>query len=158
MRFSEFLRTTVALICGASASLLAVVSLAGASNTGNDLVVPVAAGWWLAAAALGAWIGRRPATSQPIAALLASARTQPGLPGCHPGRAMINRLWPLLVCTIGATAIAFALPQVPAIAAGFAIIWSLGWRRQASAVTAVEERDGARFYSSTTPRHCSRSG
>jgi hypothetical protein len=35
---------------------------------------------------------------------------------------------------------------VPAVATGFAIIWALGWRRQASAVTAIEERDGARFY------------
>ena len=32
------------------------------------------------------------------------------------------------------------------MATGFAIIWSLAWRRQASAVTAIEERDGARFY------------
>ncbi len=32
------------------------------------------------------------------------------------------------------------------MATGFAIIWALAWRRQASAVTAIEERDGARFY------------
>ena len=38
------------------------------------------------------------------------------------------------------------LPQVPAVAAGFAVIWALAWRRQASAVAAIEERDGARFY------------
>ncbi len=145
MRFSEFLRTTV-LVCGASASLLGVVTLAGVSSTGNDLVVPVAAGWWLLAAAIGAWLGRRPSTSQPIATLLASARTQASLPELHPGRAILNRLWPLLVCTIGAAAAAFSLPQVPAIASGFAIIWSLAWRRQSSAVTAIEDRDGARFY------------
>ena len=59
---------------------------------------------------------------------------------------MLNRLWPLLVSTIGAGALAFVLPQVPAVATGFAIIWALAWRRQASAVTAIEERDGARFY------------
>ena len=35
---------------------------------------------------------------------------------------------------------------MPGIAAGFAVIWSLAWRRQAAAVTAIEERDGARFY------------
>ena len=35
---------------------------------------------------------------------------------------------------------------MPAVAAGFAIIWALAWRRQASAVTAIEERDGAGFY------------
>ena len=57
-----------------------------------------------------------------------------------------NRLWPLLLSTIGAGALAFILPQVPAVATGFAIIWALAWRRQASAVAAIEERDGARFY------------
>src|SRR5918995_1467075 len=32
------------------------------------------------------------------------------------------------------------------VAAGFAIIWALAWRRQDAAVTAIEERDGFRFY------------
>ena len=59
---------------------------------------------------------------------------------------MLNRLWPLLISTVGAGAVAFLVPQVPAVATGFAIIWSLAWRRQASAVRAIEERDGARFY------------
>ncbi len=40
----------------------------------------------------------------------------------------------------------FLFPQVSAVAAGFAIIWAMGWRRQASAVMAIEERDGVRFY------------
>jgi hypothetical protein len=68
------------------------------------------------------------------------------LPELNPGRTLLNRLWPLLLSTLGAGALAFILPQVPAVATGFAIIWALGWRRQASAVTAIEERDGARFY------------
>ena len=37
-------------------------------------------------------------------------------------------------------------PQIPGIAAGFAIIWALAWRRQDAAVEAIEERDGASFY------------
>jgi hypothetical protein len=145
VRFSEFLRTTV-LLSAASATLLGVLTLAGANSAGNDLAVPVAAGWWLIAAAIGAWLGRRASTSPPIARLLASARMQPTLPDLQPPRVVINRLWPLLVCTIGASALSFSLPQVPAIAAGFAIIPALAWRRQHSAVTAIEERDGARFY------------
>ena len=32
------------------------------------------------------------------------------------------------------------------MACGFAIIWSLAWRRQDSAVLAVEERDGVTYY------------
>jgi hypothetical protein len=37
-------------------------------------------------------------------------------------------------------------PQIPAIAAGFTIIWALAWRRQESAVQAIEERDGVSFF------------
>jgi hypothetical protein len=68
------------------------------------------------------------------------------LPEMNPGRTVLNRLWPLLLATVGAGALAFILPQVPAVATGFPIIGALAWRRQASAVTAIEERDGARFY------------
>jgi hypothetical protein len=145
MRFTDFLRTTV-LISAAAASALAAVTVAGAGSASDDLLVPVAAGWWVIAGIVGAWLGRRPETSSPIASLLASARTQSSLPEVHPGRTLLNRLWPLLMSTIGAGALAFILPQVPAVATGFAIIWALAWRRQASAVTAIEERDGARFY------------
>ncbi|MGZ4174537.1 MAG: hypothetical protein ACXVQR_08675 [Solirubrobacteraceae bacterium] len=145
MRFTDFLRTTV-LISAAAASALAAVTVAGAGSASDDLLVPVAAAWWVLAGLAGAWLGRRPEASTPIASLLASARTQSSLPEVHPGRTLLNRLWPLLISTIGAGALAFILPQVPAVATGFAIIWALAWRRQASAVTAVEERDGVRFY------------
>ena len=37
------------------------------------------------------------------------------------------------------------------MAAGFAIIWALAWRRQDAAVTAIEDRDGFRFYVDRTP-------
>ncbi len=145
MRFADFLRTTV-LISAAAASALAAVTLAGAVGGGDDLVVPVAAAWWVASGLIGLWLGRRAETSPPIASLLASARTQSSLPEVNPSRTVLNRLWPLLLSTLGAGALGVILPQVPAIAAGFAVIWSLAWRRQASAVTAIEERDGARFY------------
>jgi hypothetical protein len=145
MRFRDFLRTTV-LISAAAASALAAVTVAGAGSASDDLLVPVAAGWWVVAGLVGAWLGRRAETSSPIASLLASARTQSSLPEVHPGRTLLNRLWPLLISTIGAGALAFVLPQVPAVATGFAIIWALAWRRQSSAVAAIEERDGVRFY------------
>jgi hypothetical protein len=145
MRFTDFLRTTV-LISAAAASALAAVTVAGASGAGDDLVVPVAAGWWVVAVVIGIWIARRPGANHQIASLLANARMQPSLPEVNPARTVLNRLWPLLISTIGAGALAFVLPQVPAVATGFAIIWALAWRRQASAVAAIEERDGARFY------------
>ena len=145
MRFSDLLRATV-MISAAAATALAVVTLVGAHGQQDDLVVAVGGGWWVIAAVIGVWLGRRGSPSGPIANLLANARTRPSLPEMNPGRTVLNRLWPLLVCTIGAGAVAFLAPQVPAIAAGFAIIWALAWRRQPSAVTAIEERDGARFY------------
>jgi hypothetical protein len=145
MRFPDFLRTTV-LISAAAATALAAVTLAGVNGTGDNLVLPLAGGWWLIAALIGLWLGRRASTNPPIAALLANARMQASLPELNPGRTVLNRLWPLLLSTLGAGALAFTLPQVPAVAAGFAIIWALAWRRQASAVMAIEERDGARFY------------
>lgn len=153
MRFTDFLRTTVLISAGA-ASALAAVTVAGVAGTGEGLVAVVGAGWWVIAALIGIWLGRRAETSSPIASLLASARSQTTLPELNPSRTLVNRLWPLLVSTIGAGALAFVIPQVPAVATGFAIIWALAWRRQASAVTAIEERDGARFYvQRTSPFH-----
>lgn len=149
MRFSDFLRATV-LTSAASATVLAAVTVAGAAGGADTLVVPIAAGWWAIAAAIGVWLGRRAATSAPIATLLASARMQASLPEVNPARALLNRLWPLLASTVVAGAVAFLAPQVPAVAAGFTIIFALAWRRQASAVTAIEERDGARFYVENT--------
>jgi hypothetical protein len=145
MRFTDFLRTAV-LLSAASATALAVVTIAGATSNGDDLAAVVGAAWWVIAAMIGIWLGRRAETSPPIASLLTSARFQTSLPELGPGRTLLNRLWPLLLSTVGAGALAFVLPQVPAVATGFAIIWALAWRRQASAVRAIEERDGARFY------------
>jgi hypothetical protein len=145
VRFSDFLKTTVLISAGAATALAAVTVAAGAGSS-DDRLVPFAAGWWVIAGAIGIWMGRRAGTTSQIASLLASARTQSTLPEVNPARTVLNRLWPLLISTLGAGALAFVVPQVPAVATGFAIIWSLAWRRQASAVTAIEERDGARFY------------
>jgi hypothetical protein len=145
VRFTDFLRTTVVL-CAASATVLAAVTLASVANGGDDVVLLVGAAWWVVAAALGVWIGRRSAASPAIASLLAAARSVTSLPEVNPARVLLNRLWPLLAGTLASGAVAFALPQVPAVATGFAIIWALAWRRWAPAVAAIEERDGARFY------------
>ncbi|HZE05258.1 MAG TPA: hypothetical protein VE127_08550 [Solirubrobacteraceae bacterium] len=145
MRFVDFLRTTV-LISAAAASALAAVTLARAVTSEDNLVVLVSAGWWVVSALAGLWLGRRGDTSPPIASLLASAKTQTSLPEVNPSRTVLNRLWPLLVSTLGAGALGVILPQVSGIAAGFPIIWALAWRRQGAAVSAIEQRDGARFY------------
>ena len=117
----------------------------------DPALMEVAIGWWLAAALIGAWLGRRNAASPPIARLLADARMQMSLPELRPGLTLLNRLWPLLFSTIGAAALGVFVPQVSAVAAGFAIIWALAWRRQEAAVAAIEDRDGFRFYVDKTP-------
>ncbi|HWT24497.1 MAG TPA: hypothetical protein VN213_13405 [Solirubrobacteraceae bacterium] len=151
MRFADFLKATVLLSAG-GATLLAVITILGAAReAGESTLTYVGVGWWVAAALLGAWLGRRNEASPPIARLLAEARMQTTLPELRPGLTLLNRLWPLLFSTLGAAILGLFVPQVAAIAAGFAIIWALAWRRQDAAVTAIEDRDGFRFYVDRTP-------
>ena len=134
------------LASAGAATALGAVTVAGAANSGDSLLVPVVAGWWLLAAALGLWLGRPSRANRDIARALAEARAATSLPEQRPGLILLNRLWPLLLFTLLSGGLAFLAPQIPAIAAGFAIIWSLAWRRQDGAVAAIEERDGASFY------------
>jgi hypothetical protein len=145
VRFVDFLKATVLLSAG-SATVLGVLTVLRVATDDRPGLMEVAVGWWLLAALLGAWLGRRNAASPPIARLLAEARMQMSLPELRPGFTLINRLWPLLFSTIGAGVLGIFLPQVSAVAAGFAIIWALAWRRQEAAVSAIEDRDGFRFY------------
>jgi hypothetical protein len=145
VRFTDFLRTAV-LLFGGAGTALAVVAIAGATGNDDTALVYVAVAWWVIAAMIGLWLGRRQRASPGIARLLAEARTATTLPELEPGTVLFNRLWPLAVLTIAAGAVAFLIPQVPAIAAGYAILMALAWRRQAAAVMAIEERDGLRFY------------
>lgn len=150
MRFVDFLKATVLLSAG-SATVLGVLTVLRVATDNGTGLMEVAVGWWLLAALLGAWLGRRNAASPPIARLLADARMQMSLPELRPALTLINRLWPLLFSTIGAGVLGIFLPQVSAVAAGFAIIWALAWRRQEAAVSAIEDRDGFRFYVDRTP-------
>jgi hypothetical protein len=145
VRFVDFLKTTV-LLSGGAATALATVTVLGAASQTRERLVPVAVGWWVLAAVIGLLLSRRAEVNPPIARLLASARASTAMPELHPAAILLNRLWPLLLFTLVAGALAFLAPQVPGIAAGFAIIWSLAWRRQDAAVAAIEERDGATFF------------
>jgi hypothetical protein len=150
VRFVDFLKATVMLSAG-SATFLATLTVLSVREDADATLIEVAIGWWLAAALIGAWLGRRNAASPPIARLLADARMQMSLPELRPGLTLLNRLWPLLFSTIGAAALGVFVPQVSAVAAGFAVIWALAWRRQEAAVAAIEDRDGFRFYIDKTP-------
>ncbi|MDE3069815.1 MAG: hypothetical protein KGJ43_03710, partial [Acidobacteriota bacterium] len=82
----------------------------------------------------------------PIARLLAEAKVSAAMPEQQPTRVLVNRLWPLFGVTVVAGGLALLAPQIPGIGAGFAIIWSLSWRNQHRAVTAIEQRDGVCFH------------
>jgi hypothetical protein len=145
VRFVDLLKTTVMLSAGA-ATTLAVITVAAASRSSDDKLVVFAAGWWVLAGLFGALAGRRHVVTPAIGRLLADAKAATMMPEHRPAAVVVNRLWPLLVSTLVAGGLAFLVPQVPAIATGFAVIWSLAWRRQDAAVLAIEERDGVSFY------------
>jgi hypothetical protein len=150
VRFVDFLRAAI-LLCAGAATVLATVTVIAASREADDTLVFIIAGWWIAAGMIGTWLGRRTETNSPIARLLASAKSTTSLPEQRPSSLLLNRMWPLLLSTILALGLGLFAPQIPGIACGFAIIASLAWRRQESAVTAIEERDGVAFYVEPTP-------
>jgi hypothetical protein len=149
VRYVDFLRTTV-LLSGGAATTLGAVAVLAANAERDTTLVSVAVAWWAIAAIVGGWMGRGTRPSAGITRLLASARTTPGLPEVDPGRMVLNRLWPLVLSTLVAGALALVLPQVPAVASGYLLILALAWRTQARAVTAIEDRDGVRFYMERT--------
>jgi hypothetical protein len=145
MRFRDLLRVAV-MLSGGAASALAVVSIYGTTQEEDNTLLYVAVGWWLAAAAAGLWLGRRLRPTPGIARLLADARSTTALPELEPGSVIFNRLWPVAVVTVLAGAVGFFLPQVPIVATGFFLLVALLWRRQSSAVAAIEGRDGVEFW------------
>jgi hypothetical protein len=145
VRFVDLLRTAVMLSAGA-ATMLAVVTVLGATRENDATLVLAGAGWWLAAALLGTFLGRRAQVSQPIGTVLADARTATMMPEHRPRAVVFNRLWPLLLSTVAAAVTGIFFAQVSMVACGFAVIWALAWRRQDAAVVAIEERDGVTFY------------
>jgi hypothetical protein len=145
VRFADFLRVAV-LLFGGAATALAVVAIVGAARDADTTLAVVAVAWWALAATLGLWLGRRSTATPGLARLLATARATTSLPELEPGAVMFNRLWPLAAFTVVSGAIGFFVPQVPAVATGYALLVALTWRKQSSAVVAIEERDGVRFY------------
>ena len=151
MPFTDFLKAAVLLSSGA-ATALALVAIAGAQADDDTTLIYVAVSWWSIAALAGLWFGRRNEVTDGIRRLLGSARASQTLPELEPGTVIVSRLWAVLLVPLLTGALAFLIPQVPAIAAGHSLLFALAWRRQASAVEAIEQRDGVRFWvESTSP-------
>jgi hypothetical protein len=143
--YTDFLKATVMLMAGEATALAAVtVAAATARDDGTTIVFGVA--WWALAAIIGGWLGRRTETTAAIGKLLLRARSTTMLPEIRPAAVMVNRLWLVGVSTVVAAGLSWLFPQVSAVVAGGAILIALAWRKQELAVTAIEERDGVRFY------------
>lgn len=145
MAFVDLLRATVLLVAAVATGLGAIAVLVAAQNT-DETALLVAGGWWIVAAAAGIWLGRARRTADQMRRVLAGARTATALPPDSPGRIAFGRLWPVGAFGIVAGGLAAVAPQIAAIGAGYAIGFALAWRRREAAVTAIEERDGVRFY------------
>jgi hypothetical protein len=145
MHFPDFLKTTVLLIAGEATALGAVTVISAAAR--DDVVTIVfSLAWWAVAAVVGAWIGRTSKPSERISSLLGQARSSAALPEIRPAEILVNRLWPLGVSALIAAGISWLYPQVASVATGYAILMALALRKQEAAVSAIEGRDGARFY------------
>jgi hypothetical protein len=145
MLFVDLLRLTVLLI-GGSATALGAVTVVAAKQDGDNATLIFAGAWWAVAAVLGIVLGGSSRSGQAMARGLASARTATALPTESPGRIAFLRLWPIAAFAIVVAGLAWLFPQVAAVGAGFAILNALAWRNRERAVTAIEERDGVRFY------------
>ena len=145
MLFVDLLRLTVLLIGGA-ASVLGALTVVSANQDADYAVVYFAGGWWAVAVVAGAILGSSGRAAQAMASALAAARTSTSLPTESAGRIAFQRLWPIAAFAIVAGGLAWIWPQVTGVGAGFAILNALAWRGRERAVTAIEERDGVRFY------------
>ena len=145
MLFCDLLRVSVLLV-GGVATALGAVSVVVANQDTNEFALAFAAGWWVCGAALGAWLGRPAGAAEAISRLLAGAQTATSLPSESPGRIAVMRLWPIGAFAVLVGIAGWFAPQIAAIGAGYAILIALAWRGREQAVSAIEERDGVRFY------------
>lgn len=148
MPFTELLRATVFLTAG-GATLLAVIAVIGAQRDQDEMILVVAAAWWVTAAWIGMNLGARQRSAERMREPLAAARTvTPGGSGYSlpaPGRIAFNRLWPIIAAVLVAGGAGLFFPEVAVVGSGFALLVALAWRNRESAVLAIELRDGVRF-------------
>ncbi len=145
MPYVDLLRANV-LLAGAVATALAGVAVVAAHNDANQTALIVAGAWWVVAALAGMWLGRPSAAADAVRGPLAAARTTTSLPRETPARIAFVRLWPVGVFALLCGGVSWIWPQVPVIGAGYGLAVALASRSREAAVTAVEDRDGVRFY------------
>lgn len=145
MQYKDLLRGTVLLVA-AEATALGVISGIAINEAGDDALAALALGWWSLAIAFGLYLGRAGRAAETLRAPLASAKTSAMLPADSPTSIALARLWPVALFALLAGGLGPVFPQVPAIAAGMALLVALAWRKREAAVTAIEDRDGVCFF------------
>ena len=118
----------------------AVITAAGLAATA------VAAVWWALAIVAGLWLGRGDRPAAGVRPVLTEAQMATSLPEESPTRIALQRLWPIAATALIAAGLGIRFPGVAAIGTGFALLIAVAWRGRESAVEAIEQRDGARFY------------
>ena len=145
MPYTELLRVTV-FLTGAEATVLGAISAISVGGEPSPTTVIIAVAWWLISLILGFWLGRPERAREDVRAPLTRAKTATSLPSESPARISIERLWPIALTAIIAGGLGLFFPGVAIIGTGYALIVSLSWHTRESAVMAIEERDGVRFY------------
>lgn len=136
---------TVLLAAGAATALAAVTVIA-ANEASDTRTLIVAAVWWTVALLAGLILGRPSRAAEALGPVLASARMTTTMPTDRPGRVALSRLWPLGLFALVAGGLGAVMPGVSAIGTGFGLAAAMLLRAREAAVTAVEDRDGVRFY------------
>ena len=145
MPFTDLLRITV-FLTGAEATALGAVAAIAAGRADDTTTFLVGAAWWIAATAIGLWLGRPSAAAEGVRDALARARTATSLPPETPSRIAAVRLWPIAVTAVAAGVLGAIFPGVAAIGSGYALLVALAMRTREAAVLGVEQRDGVKFY------------
>lgn len=145
MPYTDLLRATV-FLTGAEATVLGAISAISVGGEPSGTTVIVALAWWAIALILGFWLGRPERAREDMRAPLARARMATSLPSESPARIAIQRLWPIALTAVIAGGLGLFFPGVAIIGTGYALIVSLAWHTREAAVTAIEERDGIRFF------------
>jgi hypothetical protein len=143
--FTDLLRITV-FLTGAEATTLGAITAVVESNEADTLTVLVAVLWWVAALAIGLYLGRPTRAADAVRGVLAQARTATSLPDEAAPRIALGRLWPIGVTAIAAGVAGIFFPTVAAIGAGYALLVALAMHHHEAAVLGIEQRDGVKFY------------
>ncbi|MGB7588023.1 MAG: hypothetical protein WBM00_04880 [Solirubrobacterales bacterium] len=145
MLYTDMLRITV-FLTGAEATALGALTAIVSGQNNDTTTALVAAVWWLAALAIGLYLGSPARAADGVRDTLARARTATVLPDETPNRIALGRLWPIGASAILAGALGVFFPGVAAIGAGYALLIALTMRTREAAVLGIEHRDGVKFY------------